>query len=76
MHSDNHILDQDWFERVSILRFGTTGLMNQNQTLLLKQREDFLSGKIENPYFTYPGIRTNRFLELMKKHCRNLCNNY
>ena len=68
MHSDNHILDQDWFERVSILRFGTTGLMNQNQTLLLKQREDFLSGKIENPYFTYPGIRTNRFLELMKKH--------
>ncbi len=68
MHSDSPIFDQDWFERVSMLRFGTTGLMNQNQTLLLKQKEDFLAEKIENPYFRYPGIRAHKFLELMEKH--------
>ncbi len=68
MNSYSPIFDQDWFERVSMLRFGTTGLMNQNQTLLLNQKEDFLVGKIENPYFRYPGIRVHKFLELMEKH--------
>lgn len=68
MYSDGFIFDQDWFERVSVLRFGTISLMNQKRTLLLEQKEDFLSGKIDNPYFRYSRIKADRCAELMEKH--------